>query len=89
MPENNNQTIIEGVVSKVIQSLTGRTSDKDFWEAIFKYHNNTRGKRSVVYKAGEKIFIKINATNAWSENFSTKDLSSVVNSSYGIFETSP
>lgn len=89
MPENNNQTVIDGMVSKAIQSLTGKTIDKDSWDEIFKFHNNTRGKGSVVYKAGEKIFIKINNVSGWGGNFSTTDLSVVANSSYGISETSP
>lgn len=87
--ENNNQVVIDGMISKVIQSLTGKTTDTDAWDAIFKYHNNTRGKGSVPYQQGEKIFIKINNVSGWFGNFSTKDLSSVVNGSYGISETSP
>ena len=89
MPENNNQTVIDGMVSKAIQSLTGQTADKESWDEIFKYHNNTRGKGSVVYKSGEKIFIKINNVSGWGGNFSTSDLSVVANGSYGISETSP
>ncbi len=89
MPENNNQDIIDGMVSKAIQNLTGQTTDEDSWNAIFKFHNNTRGKGSVPYKSGEKIFIKINNVSGWGGNFSTKDLSVVANGSYGIAETSP
>ena len=89
MPENNNQTVIDGMISKAIRNLTGQKSDAESWDAIFKYHNNTRGKGSVPYKAGEKIFIKINNVSGWGGNFSTKDLSVVANGSYGIAETSP
>ncbi len=89
MPENNNQNVIDGMVSKAIKNLTGQSTDKEAWDAIFKYHNNKRGKGSVNYKAGEKIFIKINNVSGWGGNFSTKDLSVVANGSYGISETSP
>jgi hypothetical protein len=89
MADNNNQTVIDGMVSKAIQSLTGKTTDKDSWEAIFKYHNNNRGKGSVLYSPGEKIFIKINNVSGWGGNYSTKDLSVAANGSYGISETSP
>lgn len=89
MPENNNQVVIDGMISKAIRNLTGKTTDADAWDAIFKYHNNTRGKGSVSYKAGEKIFIKINNVSGWGGNYSTKDLSVVANGSYGISETSP
>ena len=74
-PENNDQTVIDDMVSKAIQSLTGKTSDAESWEAIFKYHNNMRGKGSVNYKQGEKIFIKVNNVSGWGGNFSNKDLS--------------
>ena len=89
MPENNNQEVIDEMVSKAIQNLTGQVSDEEAWDAIFKYHNNTRGKGSVSYKSGEKIFIKINNVSGWGGNFSTKDLAVVANGSYGIAETSP
>jgi hypothetical protein len=87
--ENNDQNVINAMVSKVIQNLTGKTTDKDSWEAIFKYHNNTRGKGAVNYVAGEKVFIKINECSAWSGNINTKDLSRVNGSWYGMSETSP
>jgi hypothetical protein len=89
MPENNNQAVIDGMVSKAIQSLTGQMTDKASWDEIFKYHNNTRGKGSVIYKPGEKIFIKVNNVSGWGGNYSTKDLSVATNGSYGISETSP
>ena len=89
MPENNNQDVIDGMVSKAIRSLTGKTTDEDAWDAIFKYHNNKRGKGNISYKQGEKIFIKVNNVSGWGGNFSTKDLSVVANGSYGISETSP
>jgi hypothetical protein len=89
MPANNNQLVIDAMVSKAIKSLTGKQNDKDAWDAIFQYHNSTRGKGSVLYNKGEKIFIKINNVSGWGGNFSTKDLSVVANGSYGISETSP
>jgi hypothetical protein len=89
MTENNDQVVIDGMVSHAIQILTGQTNDEEAWDAIFKYHNNTRGKGSVVYSQGEKIFIKINNVSGWGGNFSTTDLSVVANNSYGISETSP
>jgi hypothetical protein len=89
MTENNDQQVIDSMVSKAIKSLTGEKTDKDAWDAIFKYHNNTRGKGRVAYATGEKIFIKINNVSGWGGNFSTKDLSVINNGSYGIAETSP
>lgn len=89
MPENNNQSAIDSMVSIALDSLTGQTSDSAAWRAIFQYHNKTRGKGEVNYVPGEKIFIKINATSGWGGNFNTSDLSKTYNNYYGISETSP
>jgi hypothetical protein len=95
-PKNFNQDVIDQMLSQAIQSLTGKTSDSVAWDAIFKFHNNTRGKGEVGYQAGEKVFIKMNATSAWSGNYNNSDLSKVyksqwgsVNRYYGLSETSP
>jgi hypothetical protein len=66
--ENMNQNAVDSMISAAIQSLTGQTSDAAAWEAIFKFHNTTRGKGAVNYVPGEKIFIKINATSSYSYN---------------------
>jgi hypothetical protein len=89
MQENNDQNVIDGMVSKAIQTLTGTATDSEAWDAIFKYHNTTRGKGSVSYSKGEKIFIKVNIVSGWYGNYNTTDLSVVENGSYGISETSP
>src|SRR3989339_1551618 len=94
-PKNFNQDVIDQMLSQAIQSLTGKTSDAEAWDAIFKFHNNTRGKGEVGYQAGEKVFIKMNATSAWIGNYNNADLSKVyqsqwgVNRYYGLSETSP
>jgi hypothetical protein len=89
-PENTDQTIVDNMVSNAIRSLTGNTKDDEAWEAIFKYHNSSMGKGTVGYKAGEKIFIKINATSAWSGNFNTNDLTpNRYSTYYAVSETSP
>ena len=82
-PKNNNQDVIDQMLSQAIQSLTGKTSDSVAWDAIFKFHNNTRGKGEVGYQAGEKVFIKMNATSAWSGNYNDADLSKVYKSRWG------
>jgi hypothetical protein len=95
-PKNFNQDVIDQMLSQAIQSLTGKTSDSEAWDAIFKFHNNTRGKGEVGYQPGEKVFIKMNATSAWSGNYNDDDLTKVyegwwgnVNQYYGLSETSP
>ena len=41
------------------------------------------------YRAGEKIFIKINSSSSWDGNYNPTDLSKVNNAWYGMSETSP
>jgi gluconolactonase len=48
------------MVSKALRTLTGETTDAAAWDALFRYHNNARGKGNVGYKSGEKITIKVN-----------------------------
>jgi uncharacterized protein (DUF362 family) len=55
-----NQTVINGMFSKSIQSLTGKTSDSEAWDALFKYFNQTKSGQNTGYQAGEKIVIKVN-----------------------------
>ena len=71
---NNNQAVIDGMVSSALRTLTGQAGDAAAWDAIFRYHNATRGKGAVGYVRGEKIFIKVNATSAWPGNFNPDDL---------------
>ena len=92
LAKNNNQQVVDSMVSSAIQNLTGQTSDSAAWRSVFQYHNTTRGKGAVPYSSGEKIFIKINATSGWGGNFSTRmqdSLSKTNNNYYGVSETSP
>jgi hypothetical protein len=89
MSENNNQPVVDNMVSAAIDSLTGQKSDSAAWRSMFQYHNATRGKGKVNYRAGEKIFIKINSSSSWDGNYNPTDLSKVNNAWYGMSETSP
>ena len=89
LPKNNDQDVIDEMLSTGLKSLTGTTSDAEAWDSIFIYHNRNVGKGDLGYSAGEKIFIKINIVSGWGGNYDTDDLSKVGNGSYGISETSP
>ena len=82
--ENQDQAVVDRMLSAALQNLTGEATDSAAWDAIFRYHNAARGKGSVGYAAGEKIFIKTNATSAMHVN--PADLTST--SYYGVCETS-
>ena len=66
--ENTNQTIVNGMVSKALETLTGKESDAEAWDAIFRYYNQTHGRGDVGYTAGDKIVIKINLNTGSSGN---------------------
>ncbi len=60
---NNNQSAIDGMVSRSLRGLTDQKSDEHAWSAIFHYFNHTHGRGHAGYKAGEKIAIKANLNN--------------------------
>jgi len=67
--ENTNKDVIDNMISKSLQQLTGTTSDAAAWDQIFRYYNKTHGRGDVGYTAGEKIVIKINLNGdggSWS-----------------------
>jgi hypothetical protein len=89
LDENNNQAVIDNMLSRGIRELTGVANDSSAWIEIFRFfnRNNDRGDRH--YQNNETIFLKINVTSSWSGNINTSDLSKVENQWYGISETSP
>ena len=89
LPENSNQAVVDSMLSSGVRLLTGEATDRAAWTAVFKFHNAKGSKGAVGYTAGEKIFIKINATSGWDGNFNPTDLSKLNNYYYGISETSP
>lgn len=44
MPENNNQPVVDAMVSAAIRQLTGTTNDSTAWDSIFVYFNRNHGK---------------------------------------------
>lgn len=89
MPKNNNQEVIDRMLSQAIQSLTGTQTDKEAWEAIFHFNNRLQGKGDVGYQEGQIIYFKVNATSSWGGNYDEKTLAIKKNGSYGIAESNP
>jgi hypothetical protein len=89
LPKNNDQAVIDRMFSAVLRGVTGLSGDKESWDAIFKFYNSNHGKGSAGYKAGEKIFIKTNATSAADNNTNLSDLSMLNNGNYAMCETNP
>ena len=91
--KNNDQTVIDQMLSDVLQGFTELETDSAAWDTLFKYHNVQRGKGAVGYEPGETFFIKVNSTSGWgfgqfwgniTENYTVAE-----NDWYGISETSP
>jgi len=57
---NTDQRLVSGMLSSSLRSLAGRSTDRDSWDALFRYFNRTHGTSGAGYQAGEKIAIKIN-----------------------------
>ena len=84
LPKNNNQAVIDKMVSQMIRSLTGENSDEDAWDALFKNFNQTKGRGNAGYIPGQKIMIKANFTSTWGwgsawPNINSTDYSIVKN----------
>jgi len=58
--DNTNQDVVDYMVSKAIQTLTGQPNNKDAWDALFRHFNRTKGFGDIGYQDGEKVVIKIN-----------------------------
>src|SRR3989304_3395215 len=82
--DNTDQAAVNSMVSKALKTLTGKATDAEAWDAIFRYHNQTHGRGDVGYTAGEKIVIKLNLNNG-----SSGDDYSRTFYKYRIVDTSP
>ncbi len=91
--KNNNMTVISKMVEQAVLSLTDENSSLEAWDAIFRYFNQRKGKGDMGYKAGERVFIKTNATSAWGEpgqwGMYWEDLSKTESWRPDIAETNP
>lgn len=57
---NTDQKTVDAMISRTIQGLTGRSSDSQAWDALFKNFNKSRNLGEVGYRKPEKIAIKLN-----------------------------
>jgi hypothetical protein len=81
LPKNTNMEIVNGMVQSSILNLTGKSSVREAWDTLFVYFNIKKGKGTVGYQTGEKIFIKTNgigSTVVDSSNHAITDLTSYV-----------
>ncbi len=57
---NTDQDVVDCMVSKSIQTLTGQSNNTEAWDALFRHFNQTKGFGDIGYLQGEKIAVKIN-----------------------------
>jgi hypothetical protein len=86
LEKNNNQPVIDKMISKSILEISNVKNQSKAWEAIFKYFNNKKGRGNKGYQKDETIFIKINLGCA---NWSTNRDFTRRKGSPGFAETSP
>jgi hypothetical protein len=66
LDKNCDQNVVDQMFSDGIMALTGKETNAEAWDALFRYFNMNHGKGDTGYTADETIFIKINAVTAWS-----------------------
>jgi hypothetical protein len=93
LEKNNDQGVVDQMLHDAILKLTGEKMVGDAWDTLFRFHNQRKKQSNSSYAPGEKIFIKINVTSAWSAGETwgnmTDNFEKVQNNYYGISETSP
>lgn len=62
MPENNNQGLINRMMSSALMSIANDSVEANAWNDIFMDFNNRKGLGPNGYQQGEIIYIKINMT---------------------------
>lgn len=57
---NTSQAVVDSMMSAALRRLTGKTTDRLAWEALFRHFNQTRGNGNTGYRRGEKVMVKVN-----------------------------
>ncbi len=60
----NDQKRADAMISEALIQLTGETTAKKAWHALFKHFNREHGRGNRGYKRGEMITVKLNMNNA-------------------------
>ncbi len=86
LDKNNNQDVIDKMLSDVMNSVSDRKNIKESWNALFTHFNSKKGRGETGYKNDQTIFIKVNYGCA---NWNTKPDLTRKDGSKGYAETSP
>ena len=89
-PKNNDQAVINQMVSDAIMKLADKPTEEEAWDAIFHYFNNKKHGEDSGYKSGQVVFIKVNSGSmSWSGKFDAFTLERNLFSEPDIVETTP
>ncbi|MFC1452852.1 DUF362 domain-containing protein, partial [Verrucomicrobiota bacterium] len=58
--DHTDQAVVDAMLSRSVQVLTGESGDEDAWDALFTHFNQTKSKGDIGYSIGEKIVVKPN-----------------------------
>ncbi|HTQ30890.1 MAG TPA: DUF362 domain-containing protein [Opitutaceae bacterium] len=61
-----NQEVVDRMLSRSLQALTGVTSDAAAWQKLFAHFNSTHQRGDAGYRPGEMVALKINCNNAYA-----------------------
>jgi hypothetical protein len=89
MEKNTNFSVVNTMVADAVTRLAGKATVREAWDALFRHFNESRGKGSVGYADGEKIFIRTNQVSASSGTYDATTFQIKNQSRYGMAETSP
>ena len=87
LPENTNMNVVNDMVTNSILCLTGKSTVREAWDTLFTYFNMKKGKGTVGYQSGEKIFIKTNSVSSAVKSTTDHSISGLAN--YTMARTSP
>jgi hypothetical protein len=87
LPENTDMNVVNDMVTNSVLGMTGKSSVADAWDTLFIYFNINKGKGTVGYQAGEKIFIKTNAVGSVVTSTTNHNIPNLIG--YTMARTSP
>eukprot|EP01105_Mastigella_eilhardi_P008608 TRINITY_DN2082_c0_g1_i2.p1 TRINITY_DN2082_c0_g1~~TRINITY_DN2082_c0_g1_i2.p1 ORF type:complete len:358 (-),score=64.18 TRINITY_DN2082_c0_g1_i2:442-1515(-) len=64
---NTDQTTVDKMLAKTLQTLTGDATTAAAWQSLFKYFNKEHKGSNTGYTAGQKIAVKINLNTDWPD----------------------
>lgn len=59
---NTKQEVVDQMLARSIRELSGKSTDSNGWDTLFKYYHQSHGRGNKGYTIGEKIVIKTNFT---------------------------